>query len=128
MQMSHFFDIYKFKEVYTLEGMKVIRKHKDEIIRRYLSGESSYKLAAEFNTFTSYIKRLLEEDNLSLRPLSIKRNVPISSDLREIIDGWLLGDGNISISGTQACFCFVTQHKEYIKYVDNLLNIERRKE
>lgn len=101
-------------------GISELRQNKNEIISRYVGGNSTYKIAQEYNTFPEQINILLRENKISLRPANIKNDIELSGEFREILDGWLLGDGHLASSGIQAKFCLSSKHEEYVNYAASL--------
>lgn len=108
---------------------KEVIKYRDDIISLYNSGKSSYQIADEYNTHAGTIRQVLIGLNgIKLRSVGeaqfnrFANYKKVSDNMLEHIDGWLLGDGSISIYGSkkQARFTHVSKHEEYIDYIINL--------
>lgn len=102
---------------------KELREVSSEIVTKYQSGMSTYDIAKELNAHPWNINKILVANNImrrSQKEVNHKRfakDIKISGELQEMIDGWLLGDGNLSFTGVQAYFGFVSKHEQYVNYV-----------
>lgn len=102
---------------------KDLEKFSQDIVAKYLAGSSTYDIAEEFDTHPWYVNNILRENKIERRSRSQinhqrhKKDIMLSNALREKINGWLLGDGNLHFKGQQANFNFVSKHEEYIDYV-----------
>lgn len=100
-----------------------LKKISENIVKKYQSGMSTYDIGKELNAHPKLVNDVLKSKNikmLSRAELNHKRyakNITISTELHEMIDGWLLGDGNLSFTGIQAYFSFVSKYEEYANYV-----------
>lgn len=103
--------------------LKELREISEQIVEKYQNGASTYDIGKELNAHPKLVNDILKSKNVIMRSraeLNHKRyakDIPISEKLYEMIDGWLLGDGNISFTGIQAYFSFVSKHEEYLNYV-----------
>jgi len=101
-----------------------------EIINKYLGGKSTYELATEYNVSHHKISCVLRENNILHRDRSGAQSLrfvnykTISSATIDLVNGWLLGDGQIAIYGSkqQGRFAHVSKHKEYIDYIIDIFN------
>ncbi len=48
-------------------------------------------------------------------------HIKLNNDALQKLDGWMLGDGNITFTGIQAYFQFTSKHEEYVQYVKNII-------
>ena len=111
-----------------MEGIAAIIPHKQEIIDKYLAGMSSYQLAKDYNTFPCNISRILNRAGYDLREANPKLHIELSKELRQVLDGWMLGDGHMALPGQQSFFSHVSKHEEYRDYVSKYLeNVPHRK-
>lgn len=100
-----------------------LREISDEIVKKYQEGMSTYDIGRELSAHPQLVNVILKSKNIKMRSraeLNHKRyakDMPISENLYEMIDGWLLGDGNLSFTGVQAYFSFVSKYEEYANYV-----------
>lgn len=107
----------------------MIKKYKDlelfsdNIVEKYQAGASTYDIAEEMQSHPWYINKILQSKGIERRSrkeinhMRFLKDIPISQQLSEMIDGWLLGDGSLHFTGVQAYFSFVSKHEEYIEYV-----------
>lgn len=115
--------------------MKYIQ-YKDEVINKYSQGNTTVQISESLNIPTYAIRRLLYGNNIKLghkTPFKSKNQILISSQLIEIINGSLLGDGFLSryITNSDRKNCnsklminYSTVNMEYANYIFSLLNLE----
>lgn len=115
--------------------MKYIQ-YKDEVINKYSQGNTTVQISESLNIPTYAIRRLLYGNNIKLghkTPFKSKNQILISSQLIEIINGSLLGDGFLSryITNSDRKNCnsklminYSTVNVEYANYIFSLLNLE----
>lgn len=103
--------------------LKELRKISDEIAKKYQNGMSTYDIGKELDAHPKLINDVLKSENIARRSIKetnhrrFAKNIPMTKQLKEMIDGWLLGDGNLSFTGVQAYFSFVSKYEEYANYV-----------
>ncbi|MHA2331127.1 MAG: hypothetical protein ACXAEU_03800 [Candidatus Hodarchaeales archaeon] len=63
---------------------------------------------------------IIKRTNSEAVALSAKRDIPLSSSLRQFLDGSLLGDGHMAFQVYQSCYQTRCKHEEYIEYIELL--------
>lgn len=85
------------------------------------------QIANKFNCSPTKIRNILIKNNIKLRTpkegiiLYNKNSFPLSNELRQRINGELLGDGCLIKRNYYSCFVFTNKNKEYITFLSNLL-------
>lgn len=110
-----------------IKRYKDLELFSDDIVKKYQNGISTYDIAREMQSHPWYVNKILQSKNIKRRSrketnhMRFLKDIPISQQLYEMIDGWLLGDGSLHFTGVQAYFSFVSKYEEYINYVLNNL-------
>jgi hypothetical protein len=96
--------------------MSALRKDADSIVLEYAAGLSTNKLADKYSTYPVNINRLLRDKGIAIRTM-LPRSRPMSESLRQRLDGWMLGDGNLTPTVRQAHFQLSSSREEYAGWV-----------
>ena len=99
-----------------MNSTATIRQESAAIAAQYASGVSTNKLAVKYQTYPTVINRILRECDLTVRTM-VPRSRPMSDQLMRKLDGWMLGDGNLTFTGRQAHFQLSSKHEMYADFV-----------
>lgn len=85
------------------------------------------QIAKKLNCSQTKIRNYLIKNNVKIRTakegviLHNKNSFPLSNELKQRINGELLGDGCLIKRSVYSCFVFTNKNKDYIDYVSNVL-------
>ena len=106
-----------------------MRVDKEHLVQLYNSGLSSLKVAELVGCCPNTVTNVLRQCGIPIRTLSEAqtvrrfRSIPIREKFREVLDGLLLSDGNLSSPrGFQAVYHQDSSQSEFIDYVADALD------
>jgi len=100
-----------------------------EILKKLYKNKSTCEIAKIYNSTQRAVSTKLKRAGIKMRSLQesqlLKSNrIEISKEIKELIDGNLLGDGSINYSPNKKSFCYrhTDVHKDYLLYLIKKLN------
>ncbi len=101
----------------------------NELVDRYVAGESCYDIARDLDTHPENIRKILAKLHISRRSRKelakiAAHDIPMSQELQERLVGWLLGDGCLQHTGFTSYFQLSSKHEEYIDFAKNAFEKE----